>query len=76
MRTMPNDTIDEISDGEAPDEPNDRQLGQNLLCPDCKARTFPSLSKLKSVLHRDKCGMFSSQSIANIGILIICHANA
>jgi hypothetical protein len=76
LHTMLDDAVDEVSDGEATDEPNEVRPGQSLSCPDCKATDFPSLSKLKSVAHRDKRGIFSSQRIASIGILTIYHANA
>jgi len=58
---MRDDAIDAVSDGEATDEPDDVQPRQNLSCRDCKATGFPNLSKLKSVSHRGRGAIFSSQ---------------
>lgn len=75
LRSMRDDAVDEVSDEEATDEPDDGRPRQNLSCSDCEATDFPNLSKLKSVHHRDRREVFSSQRTASIRTLINYHTN-
>ena len=49
LRSMRDDAIDDVSDGETTDEPDGVQTRESLSCRDCKATGFPNLSKLKLV---------------------------